>query len=221
MAVTQEHEPRWRRLPEERPQQILEAAFEIFGERGLADARLDDIAKRAGVAKGTIYLYFPNKEALFKEMIRQTVIDHLERAEREVVASARASAHEQVRDYVREWWRFMRSPSYQTVHRLIIGELHRFPELVEFYWHEVVLRRQQLVERLIRRGIESGEFRQLDPIVAGRILAAMFASHALWASTGGICRPIVAMLDDDQVFEQLMDFFFHAVAPIGPSPGNA
>ena len=70
-AIPGQTEPRWRRLPEERPKQILAAALEVFGERGLASARLEDIAKRAGLSKGTIYLYFPNKEELFREMVRQ------------------------------------------------------------------------------------------------------------------------------------------------------
>src|SRR4051812_24710326 len=74
-------EPRWRRLPEERPRQILAAALSVFGERGLAAARLDDIAKRAGLSKGTIYLYFPNKEELFREMVRTTVISAIEERE--------------------------------------------------------------------------------------------------------------------------------------------
>src|SRR5690349_3177810 len=73
-------EPRWRRLPEDRPGQILTAALEVFGERGLAAARLDDIAKRAGLSKGTIYLYFPNKEELFREMVRAIVVDRLRQA---------------------------------------------------------------------------------------------------------------------------------------------
>src|ERR687885_303898 len=82
--------PRWRRRPEERPGQIIEAALQVFGERGLAGARLEDIAKRAGVSKGTIYLYFPNKEELFRSMIRQTVIAAIERGERELPADKSA-----------------------------------------------------------------------------------------------------------------------------------
>ena len=73
--------PARRRRPDERPTQILEAALDIFGEKGLAAARLEDIAKRAGLAKGTIYLYFPNKEALFREMIRRTLVVRLEALE--------------------------------------------------------------------------------------------------------------------------------------------
>ena len=90
------HEPRWRRLPEERPRQILDAALEVFGERGLAGAKLDEIARRAGVSKGTIYLYFPNKEELFREMIRQTVVARIEAGERES-ANFPGSAVEQLR----------------------------------------------------------------------------------------------------------------------------
>src|SRR6476660_8545742 len=73
--------PKWRRRPEDRPQQIIAAALTVFGERGLANARLQDIADRAGVSKGTIYLYFPNKEELFREMIRQTAVAAIVRAE--------------------------------------------------------------------------------------------------------------------------------------------
>src|SRR6478752_3886523 len=87
-------EPRWRRLPEDRPRQILTAALEVFGERGLAAARLEDIAKRAGLSKGTIYLYFPNKEELFREVIRHTIIAQIERAERDLAAAVQQSASE-------------------------------------------------------------------------------------------------------------------------------
>lgn len=218
MSATQERGPKWRRLPEERPQQILEAAYEVFGERGLAGARLEDIAKRAGIAKGTIYLYFPNKEALFEEMVRQTVIVHLERAERDMVDDHRASARVQLRDYTWQWWSYMRSSRYQTIYRLVIGELHRFPQLLDFYWREVVVRKQQLVERIIRRGIESGEFGAIDPAVAGRIMGSMFASHALWMGSP-VCFPTT--LTVEQVFEQVMEFFFRAVAPPRPADPDA
>src|SRR5512146_3320254 len=97
-------EPRWRRLPEERPRQIIEAAADEFGERGLAATRLEDIAKCAGVSKGTIYLYFPNKEALFCEMIRQLVSDTIIKAQAQATATS-PSAAEQLRDYASSVWR--------------------------------------------------------------------------------------------------------------------
>src|SRR5262245_37244607 len=81
-----------RRAPEERPQQIIDAARAVFDERGLSGARLEDIAQRAGVAKGTIYLYFPDKEALFREVIRQTLVARLEALGQEVAADVDAGA---------------------------------------------------------------------------------------------------------------------------------
>src|SRR5712675_3175914 len=102
-------QPKWRRRPESRPQQIIEAALEVFGECGLANARLQDIADRAGVSKGTIYLYFPNKEELFREMIRQTAVAAIERAER---ADVPGSPRDQLLAFMRGYWEFVRSPVF-------------------------------------------------------------------------------------------------------------
>src|SRR6476646_1527267 len=99
--------PRWRRLPEERPRQILDAALAVFGERGLAGARLDDIARRAGVSKGTIYLYFPNKEELFREVVRAIVVDQLHQAAANV---GDGNPEDQLKRYLRAHWDFVRSP---------------------------------------------------------------------------------------------------------------
>ena len=188
--------------------------MEVFGDHGLADARLEDIAKRAGVSKGTIYLYFPNKEALFKEMIRQTVIDQLEERERDLINDRGMSATGQVRLFMRWWWELMRRPDYQRVHRLVVGELQRFPELVEFYWDEVIVRRQLLLDRLIQRGVDSGEFRTVDPTTAGRIVTSMFSAHSLWACTRFYEKQ---ELTDEIVFEQVMDYFFRSLSPFAVS----
>jgi AcrR family transcriptional regulator len=206
-----------RRRPEERPQQILEAAFTVFGEHGLAGARLEDIARRAGIAKGTIYLYFPNKEALFKEMIRQTIIVHLERTEETYRSTATGTAVDQIRRYMWDWWQVVRSPAVQVLLRLVIGELHRFPELAEFYWTEVAVRKQQLVARIIRHGIASGEFRTIDPTVAGRMIASMFATHSLWAGSA-VCASWLTPVSDEEIFEQIMDFFLRAIRPTETDP---
>src|SRR3954447_1280741 len=142
-------EPRWRRLPEERPKQILDAALAVFAERGLAAARLDDIAKRAGLSKGTIYLYFPNKEELFREVVRSTLVARIEEAEREMSRRSAETAVEQLSDYIDGWWKYLRSPTYSTLYRLIIGELPRFPALAQFYADEVVRRAHTLVGGII------------------------------------------------------------------------
>ncbi len=138
--VDEPTDTRRRRDPEARPQQILEAAFCEFGEHGLAGARLDDIARRANVAKGTIYLYFPNKEALFREMVRTTTIAALETAEARLAAADRVSAEDQLRYFAAGWWEFLRTDRFQVVQRLVMAELPQFPDLMQFYADEVVAR---------------------------------------------------------------------------------
>src|SRR4051812_44571878 len=127
--------PKWRRRPEHRPQQIIEAALEVFGECGLAKSRLQDIAARAGVSKGTIYLYFPNKEELFREMIRQTAVANIALGEK---VTTQGTPTQQLYAAMRGYWDFVCSPVFSTIHRLVLGELHQFPDLAEFYEHEAV-----------------------------------------------------------------------------------
>src|SRR5690242_1165593 len=92
--------PRWQRRPEARPEEILDAALAVFSESGFARAKLDDVARLAGVSKGTVYLYFDSKEALFREMVRAKVVAYLAEAESFVRAhegSARALLVELIR----------------------------------------------------------------------------------------------------------------------------
>jgi len=213
-------EPRWRRLPGERPEQILNAALLVFGEHGLAGARLEDIAKRAGLSKGTIYLYFPNKEALFREMVRHTVVSQLEEGERRF-GSASGTATDALTSFMRDYWTFIRSEQFAPIFRLIHAEIHNFPDLAEFYAEEVVTRGHRLIASIISRGIETGEFRSLDPFVAARMLTAPFVIHGLW------CRhreffASVSKKTDDQVLEELMQFYLYAIQPCDRrSPGAA
>jgi len=209
-----------RRLPEERPQQILDAAFAVFGEHGLAGARLEDIARRAGIAKGTIYLYFPNKEALFKEMVRSTMIARIAEAEQNVAADVRSTATSQLLAYGERWWAFLCGSEFQAIYRLIIGELHRFPELAEFYAREAVLRSQTLLQGILRRGIERGEFRAHDVHVSSRALASMLVSNALWVSQPDVFR-LVSPIPADQLRDQLLAFFLSSIAAAPVSPAAA
>jgi len=210
------HAPR-RRLPEERPQQIIEAAFAVFGEQGLANARLDDIARRAGLAKGTIYLYFPNKEALFEAMVRHKVVARLEEAEREMGSGGfGGTATHQLRAFLRAWWAFLCSPVFQTIYPLVIGELTRCPDLVRFYAEEVVARTHRLVADIVQRGVASGEFRAVEPLVAARMLSSAVISHANWMGRHSIFAAFTPRTTDEAL-DQITEFFLHALRPDGPS----
>ncbi len=195
--------PRWRRLPEERPRQILDAAFDVFSEKGLAHARLEDIARRAGVSKGTIYLYFPNKEELFGAVIRHLVAENIDRAERELDA---ASATDELREYAARIWAFVRSPNFEAVYRLTIGELHSLPALSRFFVQEIALRTMRGFARIVHRGVTSGEFRPVDPETSARMLYALLVKHGVWCNQE-VRYVLLPRLDDDAVLDQVMTFF--------------
>jgi AcrR family transcriptional regulator len=199
--------PKWRRRPEHRPQQIIDAAFAVFGESGLANARLQDIASRAGVSKGTIYLYFPNKEELFREMIRQTAIAAIERAENVVT---HGTPTEQLVAFMKGYWRFVRSPVFSTIYRLVLGELHQFPDLAKFYAHDVEARVLKLLDGIIRRGIDTGEFREMDPVIAARMLVALTVMNGLWCD-GQTGVPLLVHKSDGEVFRELAQFYLHSI----------
>jgi AcrR family transcriptional regulator len=204
------NEPRWRRLPEERPRQILEAALAVFAERGLSAARLEDIARQAGVSKGTIYLYFPNKEELFREVVRHSVIAYIERAEAMLVQQA--DAGQALRDWMTGYWAWLRSPVFPAMHRLVNSEGHNFPDLVAFYATEVIERAHRLVCEIIKRAMNQGRIRRMDPLVAARMLTALFITHALWYHQRGSFKSI-ARVSDRALLDQIRDFFFHAMRP--------
>jgi AcrR family transcriptional regulator len=200
-------EPRWRRLPEERPQQILRAALEVFGEHGLAGARLEDIAKQAGVSKGTIYLYFPNKEALFREMVRSTIVEAIVAGEG---IPNTGSARDQLLTFMKDYWDFVRTSAFSVIYRVVVSELHHFPDLVEFYSAEVIVRGQKLIAGIVARGVANGEFRSLDPVVAGRMLISLFSTSAMWC-----CKrkffPTLRNRSDEQIYTELVDFYLSAL----------
>ena len=202
-------EPRWRRLPEERPKQILDAALAVFGERGLSNARLDEIAKRAGVSKGTIYLYFPNKEELFREVIRSTIVAQIEIGE-QAAANATGTATESLGKIMRGMFAFFRSPTYASIFRLVNAELFNIPDLAVFYAKEVVERQQRLISGVIARGMDSGEFRRGDPTISARMLTSMFLVHGLWCSHRKLCSHIAGR-SDEQVLDELLQFGLSAI----------
>ena len=141
--------------PEARRAAILAAALEEFTARGYEGARLDDVAKRAGIAKGTIYLYFADKETLFQELVRSMVhpvLGTLEKV-RDVDVPARVLVEMLLTTFVREVYGTRR----KDIIRLILSEGPRFPAIAEFYYREVVGRVLAIVRPILRRAAERGE----------------------------------------------------------------
>lgn len=197
-----------KRTPEVRSRQILDAALTIFGEQGLAGARIDDIAERAGISKGTVYLYFASKDDLFREVTRDAFrevlasVDHL---------SSLPTAAEQLAGFCRSYWKSVRSPRFETVFRLTMAEIHRFPELSREYSEEVREPIKQIVAGILDRGVQNGEFEPDDNQTRARMLIALLWQHGLWCAKRQFI-PDLASRSDDEVLNDVITFFLGAVA---------
>jgi AcrR family transcriptional regulator len=169
---------RWRRRKAARPQEILDAALDLFAERGFAATRMDDVAARAGVTKGTVYLYFKSKDELFKALVRAALLTDLEQFEAAVES---CSATELLERMVTRWVAEFVPSQAGVLPKLIIAEVGNFPDLAKFYLEEFVLRVLGLVRRVLARGIAAGEFRPVDVEYTAYLFVAPLLLTALWA----------------------------------------
>lgn len=201
-------EPRWQRRPDARPEEILEAAKHLFGESGYAGTKLEDVARRAGVSKGTLYLYFDSKEALFREMVRAKVVAALAHAE-EAVRTFDGSSRELLVILVSSMYRRLRDDGMARVSRVVQAELPSFPELAQFYFEEVILRSRRLVSRVLERGVESGEFREVSHGFAARGLASLLVHTAQLQCFFHDFDP--DQLSDEAALGGLVDLYLHGV----------
>lgn len=175
-----------RRQKEARPKQLLDAALELFVEKGFAATRAEEVAQRAGVSKGTLYLYYASKEELLKAVIRE----HL--STRIAAGAALAERHsgsvaDLLRDVLSRWWLEVFDSPTAGVFKLIVTEVRNFPNLAEFYQREAIQPGQQLIARFVQRGIDSGEFDAVDVSVVVHSLVLPMVMLCLYKHSLGAC----------------------------------
>lgn len=178
--------PARRRRKDARPAELVAAAIDLFVERGYAATRLDDVAARAGVSKGTLYLYFGSKEELFKAVIREGIVPALEHGE-SVVSNFEGSTTELLRWIIHGWWQLIGATRFGGIPKLMISEARNFPEVANFYHEAVIVRGRNLLGQVLKRGIESGEFRDLDIDVAIDVIFAPVLLLAIWRHSWSVC----------------------------------
>ena len=210
------HGPRWRRRAEARPAEILDAALTVFSARGFAHAKLDDVARQAGVSKGTLYLYFDSKEALFEamalELMRVPVMAQLE-----TIAKA-ATATEALRQITGLMTRMLDDPRRSALPKLIIAESAGFPELAKIWLKTVIQPVRQRLTALIEAGMASGEFRKVDAWETTKLVIAPFLLTALWRHT---FEPIDdRRFDSAALLRQHLEFLLRGLAPDAAKPGE-
>jgi AcrR family transcriptional regulator len=179
--------PRWERRKDARPQELLDAALDHFVARGFAATRLDDVAKSAGVSKGTLYLYFCSKEELFKAVVRESIVPLLGEAEG-VIEQFAGSSEDLFRLVMTTWWENVGASKLSGLPKLMTAEAGNFPELAKFYQEEVVDRGEKLVATMLKRGIARGEIREMDLELAPRILVSPMIMMMMWKHSNGVCQ---------------------------------
>lgn len=174
------------RRKEARPGELLDAALELFVEKGYTATRAEEVAARAGVSKGTLFLYFPSKEELLKAVVRENISGRFPQWMAEFEAFEGSSA-EMLHFCMREWWSRVGMTKASGIAKLMMSEAGNFPDLAEFYRQEVILPSHVLIGRVLQRGIDSGEFRALDLdyaiyCVIAPMIFLMMSKHCIPAS---------------------------------------
>lgn len=153
--------PGRQRRKEARPAELMAAALDLFVERGFAATKLDDVATRAGVSKGTLYLYFASKEELFKAVIQQGILPVLEQGE-EMLAQHRGDAASLLQAMLMRWWEMIGATDLAGILKLMISEAGNFPEVAQYYYENVIVRGRSLICQVLERGIAAKQFKVGD-----------------------------------------------------------
>ena len=184
------------------------AALELFVEKGFAATRLDDVAARAGVSKGTLYLYFDSKEALFRAVIQEGVVPVLDAAD-EVMQNFTGSNAELMRQLMATWWRLIGNTHLGGLPKLMISEARNFPEVAAYYHDAVISRGRDLVKRVLQRGIDAGEFRAMPLDTAADVLFAPMLMLAIWRHSLDACG--VVARDPEVYIKTHFDLALHGL----------
>ncbi|MEN9630255.1 MAG: hypothetical protein RJA10_3483, partial [Pseudomonadota bacterium] len=174
------------RLKDIRPQQLLDAALTLFVEKGFAATRSDEVATLAGVSKGTLYLYYPSKEELFKAVVRKNMSELIGEGG-EIAAGFDGSASELLVHLFDVWWDRVGESQAGGLHKIMMSEVRNFPELAQFYADEVIVPAHRLFEGVVQRGIERGEFRHVDTAVVAHAVMAPMIFLMLHKHSFGAC----------------------------------
>lgn len=175
-------QPKWRRRKQARPAEIVAAALEVFAEKGFAAARLDDIAARAGVSKGALYLYFETKQDLFTAVVREAILPNLDAVE--VVARMTDVPFAMLaRTLLTRVAELLSTSSLGAVAKMVIAESRNFPDLARVWHDEVVLRALSIVGLVVERAQAKGELKAGEPRYVAFSLVGPMLMGALWNET--------------------------------------
>lgn len=186
-----------------RPQELLDAALTLFVDKGLAATRTDDVARLAGVSKGTLYLYYPSKDALFKAVVHTYLVQVIGEGT-DIIEQFDGDSGALLRLLVRTWWDRVGASKASGLVPIIMAESTHFPELAQFYIDHVIAPTHRLLGRAVQRGIDRGDFRPVDVRMAVLALIApvhflVMHRHSLAACANGLTDVVPETYLDTQL----------------------
>ena len=202
--------PKRERRKHARPGELLEAALHVFVDQGFGAAKVEDIASRAGVSKGTLFLYFASKEELFKAVVRDTIVGQLSQFQA-AVDTFEGPTPELMRTMVHAWWQRSHANGSTGITKLMLSEGKHFPELATFYRIEVTDPARDLIGRLLARGLARGEFRAIDPTYGPYTLLSSMIFLALWHHAPGLSSPQDGPPSAQAYLDTLLDAYLGGV----------
>ena len=184
------------RRKQARPGELLDAALDLFVEKGYAATRSEEVAARAGVSKGTLFLYFPSKEELFKAVVRENIVRHQTEGAEEI-ARFEGSSPELLEYLMLEWWRRYGATKASGISKLVMSEASNFPDLARFFQDEVVTPGHSMIRSILQRGIARGEFRAVNLDLTMHSVLAPLLFLLTWKHSMAPCCPASQPIDPE------------------------
>lgn len=205
------------RRKQDRPGELLDAALDLFVEKGFAATRVEEVAARAGVSKGTLFLYFATKEDLFKAVVRHNLSGRFSEWNAEFDAFT-GSAAEMLRYCMHAWWQRIGATRVSGITKLVMGEARNFPEIADFYVREVVNPGQALIRRILQRGVDRAEFAidDIDQAVFAVVAPMMFLIMHRHSLAG--CASADLPLDPDRYLDTQARLLLQGMCVRRPQP---
>ena len=209
-------QPRRERRKEARPGELLAAALALFVEKGYAATKSEEVARRAGVSKGTLFLYFASKEELFKAVVRDNIAGRFPEWNAELEAFDGSTA-ELLRHFMLLWWERVGATKASGITKLMMSEASNFPELAAFYQREVIEPGHELIRRILQRGVDRGEFRPVDLKYGVYTVLAPMIFLMTWKHSLGACTSDTLSLVPEDYLAAQVDTILHGLCLPGPA----
>ena len=189
------------RRKQDRPGELLDAALDLFVEKGFAATRVEEVAARAGVSKGTLFLYFPSKEDLFKAVVRANVVEPVSQGAAEV-STFQGTMGELLEWMMLQWWHRYGATKASGISKLVMSEANNFPDLAVFFQREAIAPAHALVRNALQRGIDRGEFRGMNVDLVLHSVMAPLLFLVMWKHSMGPCCPSHEQIDPEAFITQ-------------------